>query len=574
MKNYLLTLIGFLALNSILWGQTPPPGGTYPLKDSVNVRERHKMRQWSYENNLSAFPAPRKSNWTLGLQHGYSFITGDIRSERGLGFGLNVRAPLGHVMSIRAQGSYCTAKGLNWKPNQGYLKNGALNGITNPDANYTTPGTYNHVYYNYKMNMFDFNVQGVINLNNIHFYNKEPKVGAFVFVGVGAMLYKTSVDALDANGQIYDYSTVPLPSGVSDRSATLDQLHNILDGEYETAADNYYANRSLFNRVVAPTASIGGGLSFKLSRRLDLTVEHRTLWTTDDLLDGHQWEETLTLTSNADLHQFTSIGINIQIGKGEPSAWWSNPLRRPYDEIRSLKMANQKASKDSDGDGVFDAQDKEAATPKGARVDVMGVAVDSDEDSFQDFRDKQPYSPKGAKVDGQGVALDTDADGVPDVFDQEAASAAGAQVDAKGITIKGVTAGTQTGDFDMSKRDADFLLPMINFDLGKSDIKQEFYPSLYYVARLMLRHPSVKMRVVGHTDVRGELTANAELSKKRAQNTVDFLVGNFGIAKDRFIYEGMSSTSPLIKDLPKNHDASKEGFHYLNRRVEFQLITD
>lgn len=571
MKKRLFTLVSILAMNLMALAQTPPADGNYQLKDSVNVRERHEMRQWSYENNISAFPAPRKSNWTLGIQKGYSFITGDVRSERGLGIGLNVRAPLGHLLSIRAQGSYCTAKGLQWKPAQGFLKNRSLNGYFDPAADYTT-APYTHVYYNYKMNLFDFNVQGMLSFNNIHFYNKEPKINAFVFLGLGAMLYKTSVDALDANGQRYDYSTVPFPLGRDDKASTLDALHSLLDGEYETAAEDYYSNRSLFNRVFTPTASIGGGLSFRLSRRLDLTLEHRTLWTTDDLLDGQRWEETLTLTSNADLHQWTTVGFNIQIGKGEPSAWWANPLRRPYEEIRSLKAANSKASKDTDGDGVFDSQDKEPGTPKGARVDVMGVAVDSDEDGVQDFRDKQPFSPKGAKVDRDGMALDSDVDGVPDAFDQEPNSLANAQVDAKGITIKGVGTGSSTGELDMSRRDADFLLPMINFDLGKSEIKQEFYPSLYYVARLMLRHPNIKIKVTGHTDVRGETTKNVELSKKRSQAVVDFLSANFGIAKDRFIQEGLAADNPLIKDLPKTRDPRNEGYHYLNRRVEFEIV--
>ncbi|MEM7035677.1 MAG: OmpA family protein, partial [Bacteroidota bacterium] len=282
----------------------------------------------------------------------------------------------------------------------------------------------------------------------------------------------------------------------------------------------------------------------------------------DDLLDGHRWEETLTLTANSDYLQTTTIGINFRLGKGEESYWWQNPLTTIYNDVRDIKRFNSKGHTDSDKDGVPNSRDKEADTPEGVMVDAQGRAIDSDGDGLQDFRDKEPFSPKGAEVDASGVAKDSDNDGVIDFFDVEPNSAAGAQADANGKTIE---APKSTGE-PISQ------LPMIHFDLGKSKVKDEYYPDILRVARMLNDNSDMRVRIIGHADVRGKSKKNFELSEARAKAVSKVLSDVFGIASNRLELGFKGSDDLLVKGLPGIYNADNEPLHFLNRRVEFQII--
>jgi OOP family OmpA-OmpF porin len=194
-------------------------------------------------------------------------------------------------------------------------------------------------------------------------------------------------------------------------------------------------------------------------------------------------------------------------------------------------------------------------------VDAQGRAVDSDGDGIQDFRDKEPFTPKGAEVDKSGVAMDSDNDGIIDLFDQEPGSADGAQADAKGKTIEKSAVVESVSE-----------LPMINFDLAKAVVKEQYYPDIYRVAQMMQENPDMKMKVIGNADVRGRTTKNEELSKMRANAVASILVDVFQIAKDRLVIEHSGSENLLVKNLPGVYNKNNEPLHYLNRRVEFRIV--
>ena len=541
-------------------------GSKYQLKDSVNVKEKNKMRQWSYENNLSSFPAPKKSNCSIGIQGGLSYITGDVRPEMQFGFGANIRKPISHLFSLRLQYAMGKASGLDWKKNGGFNKNDALNG-TNSSANYLN-AAYQYVHYNYETSYMDLSLQGVFNLNNINFYKKDPKFSWYALAGAGVMLSETHVNALDASDGIYDYSQIARVIERGDKSQVLSDLRNLLDDTYETRAETNSLDTLGNGKVINPIVVVGAGVNIKLSRRIDLALEHRVSLSGSDLLDGQRWENTQTLTAKSDLLNFTTIGLNFRIGKGEDSKWFANPLDVPYNAIREIRLAQSRGIKDSDDDGVVDAMDKSPNTPKGVRVDVKGVPLDSDEDGVPDFKDQEPYSPKGAQVNKKGIALDSDNDGVIDMDDKEPNTAAGAQVDVRGVTINVPQGSDESGSMD----DADLLLPMINFDLGKSDVKQQYYPSLYYIARLLEKYPDVRMEVIGHADVRNTKEFNKKLAEERATNVVNLLNSKFNISKDRFDISSKGEEEVVVKGLPESHDPKFEGDHSINRRVEFKIL--
>lgn len=104
----------------------------------------------------------------------------------------------------------------------------------------------------------------------------------------------------------------------------------------------------------------------------------------------------------------------------------------------------------------------------------------------------------------------------------------------------------------------------ILFDTNKADIKPESRASLDQIGTLLKQQGGLKLHVVGHTDNVGNLPANMDLSKRRAEAVVGALVGSYGIARDRLTGNGVASLAPVAS----NRD---EAGRAKNRRVELVL---
>jgi len=579
----LFLLLGMFAASSVFAQEE---------EDRNTVPPRLQEQQELYEGGDYLFPAQKRSNWSIGLAGGTSFVSGDVKAQPGWGAALEVRKALGHVFSLRFQSAIGQAKGLNYQSSRGYYNHG-----NNPwHQNYTTSNTdpFNptRVYYNFKTTYGDLFLQGVVNLNNVNFYKEQSKWNVFVSAGIGGMAYRVKVDALDASGNPYDFSNVPQLSSNNTlfnfseaRRMVINELRdNILDGEYESLAEGHTdeqgiklgtdANGNDRYFVVNPALSGSAGFRFRLSRRLDLSLEHRIVWTNDDLIDGQRWAEwpagTATAeTGDADLYQTTLIGLNFRLGPGEESMWWTNPLTESYRNNANIKDKLDKLDQDSDGDGIADLFDKEPDTPDDAIVDGQGRTLDTDADGYPDYLDEEPFSPKGAQVNNKGVAYDADNDGVPDIFDVEPNTEPGYLVDVKGRAIK-FPEPPKPAEPVVSTANCSF--PSIHFDLDKDKIKPEFYPELYYVARVMREDPGLLVQLSGHTDNRNSDTYNMNLSQRRAENVKNFLIKNFGIASSRIQIDYKGETTPIVSDLPDNRNPKFEPMHYLNRRVEVTCV--
>jgi len=102
---------------------------------------------------------------------------------------------------------------------------------------------------------------------------------------------------------------------------------------------------------------------------------------------------------------------------------------------------------------------------------------------------------------------------------------------------------------------------LIEFDQNKADISPQYHEDIRKVANFLKANPSVTATVEGHT---GNLQATPELvmeiSQRRAQNVVNYLVDNFGIARSRLSAEGFGQTRRFA------YNTSLEG-QQENRRV-------
>lgn len=101
----------------------------------------------------------------------------------------------------------------------------------------------------------------------------------------------------------------------------------------------------------------------------------------------------------------------------------------------------------------------------------------------------------------------------------------------------------------------------ILFDTNKADVKAESKPALVEIDKLLKGDPSLKLRVVGHTDNQGALDANIGLSKRRTEAVNAALVAQYGIAASRLAAFGVADLAPVASN------ASEEG-RAKNRRVE------
>ena len=208
---------------------------------------------------------------------------------------------------------------------------------------------------------------------------------------------------------------------------------------------------------------------------------------------------------------------------------------------------------DSDGDGVADAMDKCPGTPAGVKVDALGCPLDSDKDGVPDYLDKCPGTPAGVKVDSTGCPLDSDGDGVPDSLDKCPGTPAGVKVDASGCPLTVLQSGAVSWTFNE-----------INFEVSKADIKPSSYGILDEIAAALGANPQLKVVVEGHTDSSGAHAFNMDLSKRRAQAVVDYLVGK-GVSPSRLSAKGYGPDRPIADN------ATKLG-RSKNRRVQFTKV--
>jgi outer membrane protein OmpA-like peptidoglycan-associated protein len=101
----------------------------------------------------------------------------------------------------------------------------------------------------------------------------------------------------------------------------------------------------------------------------------------------------------------------------------------------------------------------------------------------------------------------------------------------------------------------------ILFDTGKSDIKPPSDAALKEIAKMMSQNPSLKLRVVGHTDNVGDLAVNMKLSQARAAAVVAALTSKYGVAANRLDAFGAGPYAPVASNKTDEGKAK-------NRRVE------
>ena len=105
------------------------------------------------------------------------------------------------------------------------------------------------------------------------------------------------------------------------------------------------------------------------------------------------------------------------------------------------------------------------------------------------------------------------------------------------------------------------LREKVYFDTANDVILARSFALLDQVAAVMNAYPEITLlSVEGHTDNRGEEASNLDLSLRRAQSVVNYLIRK-GVAGNRLVAKGYGETRPLD---PADTEAAWEA----NRRVD------
>ncbi|KAB2867549.1 MAG: OmpA family protein, partial [Bacteroidales bacterium] len=157
---------------------------------------------------------------------------------------------------------------------------------------------------------------------------------------------------------------------------------------------------------------------------------------------------------------------------------------------------------------------------------------------------------------------------------------------------------TRSKDFDVAiaitSTEKPIEIPNIFYDYDKWELRMESREALDRLVEILNDNPTVTIELASHTDSRGTQEYNYELSQKRAQSVVNYLIEK-GIATDRLKAKGYAQTQPKVVDAALNaryqflpigsvldkkfidglsSEENKEIVYQINRRTEFRVLRD
>ncbi|MEJ6613090.1 MAG: OmpA family protein [Saprospiraceae bacterium] len=117
--------------------------------------------------------------------------------------------------------------------------------------------------------------------------------------------------------------------------------------------------------------------------------------------------------------------------------------------------------------------------------------------------------------------------------------------------------------------DKEIILKEIYYDYNKWAIVDAAKPTLDRLSIILRDNPQIRIQLSSHTDCRGEDDYNAELSQKRAQSAVLYLVDR-GIPFDRLQAQGYGESQLAVHDC--ECESCVEAQHKVNRRTTFKIL--
>jgi OOP family OmpA-OmpF porin len=267
---------------------------------------------------------------------------------------------------------------------------------------------------------------------------------------------------------------------------------------------------------------VGLGLKFDIAPGVNLDLGYKVNFVHSDNFDGYNYGTT------NDKFSYAHIGLEFALGsRKKPQLATHNPVSSMRTEyLWENQQTKTLLQKQIDAEKAKNDQLRNDLNT--TNDNLAKLTADSDGDGVPDIYDKCPNTPPGTKVDGSGCPL-----AKPVIYITEE--------DRKVV------------------KDA---IKNLEFDLGKSTIREHSLPSLDRVAQLLV-DKNFSLKLAGHTDNTGSKDLNMRLSKERAESIKSYLVSK-GANASRIEATGYGQNQPIAT----NKTAAGR---QLNRRVEFTL---
>ncbi len=264
---------------------------------------------------------------------------------------------------------------------------------------------------------------------------------------------------------------------------------------------------------------VGAGLKFGLSKTINIDLGYNVYFMKTPVFDGVR-------SGSNDRFSYAHAGLEFSLGK-KSSSQLAN-----YSPIAALR--------------------EESAAESAELKNMLAMSEQNR------LRDQQQAQAQYAKDLG-----DDDADGVANKFDKCPGTPAGTAVDGSGCALPVNKPDVKVYVTEEDKKVVNDAIKNLEFDLGKSTIRDHSLPSLDKVADLLVTK-NFSLKLAGHTDNTGSAALNLALSKARAEAIRQYLVSK-GANASRIEATGYGSTQPIAT----NKTAAGR---QKNRRVEFTLF--
>jgi outer membrane protein OmpA-like peptidoglycan-associated protein len=383
--------------------------------------------------------------------------------------------------------------------------------------------------------------------------NSGKPVAPYVYVGVGAMMYKRTVNDV-AWTEDKDYTTIHVPFGVGLEFALSKSI--ALSAEVggramDKATDNFRAGfENFLGTDWYPTARVGFNMYLGDSDDDD---------TDRDLLTN---------------------GYEKSIGTDPNKADTDDDMLNDYEEI--AKYGTNPKVADSDGDGLKDGEET-------ITFHTSPLKADTDGDGLKDGEEVQTHRTDPLKTDTDGDGLsdgdevtkhktgplkaDTDGDGLNDYDEVTKHRTDPLKADTDGGTVNdGQEIAKKMNPLDPTddvpkpaiqriEVGKSIVLEGITFRTGKSTIEPTSETTLMEAFDALKANSNLEVEIRGYTDNVGKLASNKKLSLRRAEAVRSWLVMK-GINSLRIGVAGFGVENPIADN------NTPEG-RQKNRRIEF-----
>lgn len=115
-----------------------------------------------------------------------------------------------------------------------------------------------------------------------------------------------------------------------------------------------------------------------------------------------------------------------------------------------------------------------------------------------------------------------------------------------------------------------FVIENVYFDFDKATLREDSYPALDEVVRMLNYYPNMEIELSAHTDSKGSDAYNLRLSDARAKSVMDYLLSK-GIDPARLTSKGYGESQPVAQNTNVDGSDNPEG-RQQNRRTEFKVL--